>query len=323
MQFNDNDDVYLDVAKSHHGKCFICGRMRRFNNKLKIINTASLGYAYSHHNRLILKSHARACSMHLDANGNIKQDQYLLRGFKTKSRPFYRETVLMFDSIKYHNENNGIFDHFKDMAFLDDQHCIDITGWSKPIFTDFVSYLTDLKTTDRRTKEELVAIYRYWLRNGLTQTCICLYRKNTSQQSIAVYLDITRVSINKYFVPFFLGSHKGRDFFNKHLTGSSKILYSMEKDDDLCFIADGTYLRCKKSRNHKFQYDSFSTHKGAHLLKPMIVCCPDGYIVDIYGAFKARDNDATALKYILDKDVHIRNYVSEGKTRWVLDRGNN
>ena len=87
--------VHLDVAKSHHGKCFICGRKHTNGNRLKVINQESLGYAYSVH-KLILKSHGRACSSHLDANRNIKKKVYLNKDFKTSQKHVLRETQLMY-----------------------------------------------------------------------------------------------------------------------------------------------------------------------------------------------------------------------------------
>ena len=312
--------VHLDVAKSHHGRCFVCGKKHTYGNRLKVINKESLGYAYSEH-KLILKSHGRACSSHLDANRNIKKKEYLDNDFETEKKPVLRETQLMYESIKVYNENNGIFDKFKDMAFLDEEHCIKITGWDKQVFADFVSYLTDINSTDTRTKEEIIAIYRYWLRNGMSQTCISLYKKETGQQTISSYLELARLSIYKYFVPFFLGCNRDRSFYLNHRTETSKILYDLT-ENDLCFIADGSYLNCQKSRNHVFQYDSYSKHKGTNLIKPMIVCCPDGYIVDCYGPFPARDNDASIMRDIIDGDEKFRALVTEHEgTSFVLDRG--
>jgi hypothetical protein len=311
------------IAHSFHGKCFVCGRRKTKNdkNKLQEINVASLGYAYSEHNRLILKSHARSCTWHLDANRNVKQEAYLNFDFETTLKKVQRETILMHDSIKSYNEKNVIFDKFKDMAFLEEDHCYKITGWSKQVFTNFVSYLTDLKSTNNRTKEEIVAIYIYWLRNGMSQTCLSLYKKKTGQQTISAYLELVRLSIYKYFVPFFLGCNRDRSFFLNHRTETSKILYDLE-ENDLCFIADGSYLNCKKSRNHVFQYDSYSKHKGTNLIKPMIVCCPDGYIVDCYGPFPARNNDASIMKDIIDGDEQFKALITNHEgTSFVLDRG--
>jgi hypothetical protein len=83
------------IAHSFHGKCFVCGRRKTKNdkNKLQEINVASLGYAYSEHNRLILKSHARSCTWHLDANRNVKQEAYLNFDFETTLKKGFKPII--------------------------------------------------------------------------------------------------------------------------------------------------------------------------------------------------------------------------------------
>jgi hypothetical protein len=54
----------------------------------------------------------------------------------------------------------------------------------------------------------------------------------------------------------------------------------------------------------------------------MIVCCPDGYIVDCYGPFPARNNDASIMKDIIDGDEQFKALITNHEgTSFVLDRG--
>ena len=323
--------VRLWVAQSHSAKCFLCGKKRTqySTNRLKRINIETLGYCYIELDKLIVKSDARVCVSHTYPNsGKIKEDHYSIhkdhldRSTRLMSVP--KESQLMFESILVYQETKyrDIFEKFKDMDSLKDEHCIKITGWKKNVFSDFIEYLTDIKSTETRTKEEIVAIYRYWLRKGMTQSCNALYKNDsTSQQMISYYLDMVRVSVHKNFVPIFLGCKEDRSFFLKHRTETSKICYDL-KENDLCFIADGTYIKFNKSRNHQFQYNSWSSHKKKNLMKPMIVCCPDGYIVDAYGPFFATLNDANIMDIVLNGDELFNQMVSEYEgTCFVLDRG--
>ena len=83
-----------------------------------------------------------------------------------------------------------------------------------------------------------------------------------------------------------------------------KTLHNL-KQDELAVICDGTYTRLEKSSNNDFQYRSWSVQKSDSLIKPFIICCADGYIIDCYGPFQASDNDAVILKYILENDTDL------------------
>ena len=58
------------------------------------------------------------------------------------------------------------------------------------------------------------------------------------------------------------------------------------------------------------------------LIKPFIICCADGYIIDVYGPFKANQNDSKILDYILNTDKDLMKILQPNKTIIFLDRGN-
>jgi hypothetical protein len=120
---------------------------------------------------------------------------------------------------------------------------------------------------------------------------LALLKFNSTQQQISSYLAQIREALNKHVVPKFLGAKMGKVFFLKHNTESVKILHDFKKDT-LAIIADGTYTRLEKSSNNDFQYLSYSVQKLDNLIKPFIICCADGYIIDCYGPFQANSNDA-------------------------------
>ena len=94
------------------------------------------------------------------------------------------------------------------------------------------------------------------------------------------------------------------------------------KQDELAIIADATYTRIEKSTNNDFQYRTWSSQKNHSLIKPFLLTCADGYIIDIYGPFSASLNDATIFDYILSTDIDLKPILLAGKTVVVLDRGN-
>lgn len=127
-----------------------------------------------------------------------------------------------------------------------------------------------------------------------------MFKNKTSQQQISNYLKQIRIAMNESFVPQFLGIKQPREFFLKHNTPASIILYEL-KSDDLVVVVDATYTRIEKSANIKFQYKSYSQQKMDNLIKPFIICCADGYIIDCHGPFSANENDASIFEQILQK----------------------
>ncbi|CAF0991642.1 unnamed protein product [Brachionus calyciflorus] len=218
--------------------------------------------------------------------------------------------------------NDTMFSYFKDVDLLTEEHCKKITGWSKSEFLRFSGYVKQIKETKNRSKYQLVALYRYWLRKGVDQfTLANLFSKDSTQRKISHYLEQIRIAINKEFVPFFLGtSNKNRDFFLKHNTSTAIELFDL-KNDELVIVADGTYCRLEKSANNQFQYDTYSEQKKDSLFKPFVICCADGFIIDCYGAFAAYQNDSNIFKRILESDKNLIQILKPNKTFVLVDRG--
>jgi hypothetical protein len=60
-------------------------------------------------------------------------------------------------------------------------------------------------------------------------------------------------------------------------------------------------------------------HKYRHLIKPFVVCTTDGLIVDVFGPYSAKGNDANILMSIL-KDSDLQNLL-QPNDNIILDRG--
>ena len=275
-------------------------------------------YAYEN-NRILIKKQSRVCSRHLDKNGKIKLDHFSI----IPSRPEIHDSTLvtLLDSFASFTNNCNIFDQFRNCDFLEEQIFIQITGWTKQQFIIFSRYVTSIRDTNGRTKEQLLAIYFYWMRKGIDQCSLAMFKNNTSQREISRYLEQIRKAINTDFVPLFLGAKsRDRNFFLSHNNIGVKTLYNMSHDD-LAVIADATYTRIEKSTNNDFQYKTWSSQKNDSLMKPFLITCADGYIIDIYGPFSANLNDAAIFDYILSTDDHLLKILKPGKTVVVLDRG--
>jgi hypothetical protein len=88
----------------------------------------------------------------------------------------------------------------------------------------------------------------------------------------------------------------------------------------LCLIADGSYTHCEKSTYNQFQYNSYSVQKSDNLIKPFVITCSDDYIIDVYGPFKANQNDANIFEYLLNNDIDLNRLIRKIDII-VIDRG--
>lgn len=312
--------AYL-TAKSGHSSCFICNRKGRRLVSIEA-NNISIGYAFRRFN-IIIKAGSRCCPNHIDTRGHIKYEAFLqIKSLQSKELKT-NDRIHLDTLVRLQSHATPPFDRFRNMDLIDDSFCQDITGWKKNKFLQFSNYITSLYDTKGRRKEELIAIYMYWLRKGLCQSSLSYLKSGSCQPAMSRYLTCIRKAIYKDFVPFFLGANsRSRESFISHNNNTSKVLGKLPPDH-LAIVVDGTYTRIEKSSNNQVQYDSWSSQKSDLLVKPFTVCCTDGYFIDCYGPFKANLNDAKIFQYILQKDKDLLSILQPNKTTVYLDRGKN
>ncbi|CAF0949606.1 unnamed protein product [Brachionus calyciflorus] len=308
----------IKTACSSHHICFVCLKKSSKNNRLSRINFKTVLHGYYRH-QLLIKRNSRCCRIHLDESRELKKHFYSLIPTSIKEHDSH-----IFEILDFHrNLEPTIFEKFKDVSLLDEKHCLKVTGWEKEKFLKFSNFITCINDNSNRTKYQLIALYRYWLATGSSQKVLAsLFSKETTQVQISNYLSEIRTAIYKDFVPFYLGSKKERGFYLKHSNKMVKKLLNL-KEDEIAVICDGTYTRLEKSSNNEFQYRCWSVQKTDSLIKPFIICCPDGWIIDCYGPFQASENDASILKYVLKLDKDLENILIPKKTAIFLDRGSN
>jgi hypothetical protein len=74
-----------------------------------------------------------------------------------------------------------------------------------------------LNHTQNRTKEQLIALYRYWLRKRFDQSTLAsMFDPSLNQIKISQFLTQIRNAIYKDFVPLFLGANKKLKFYLAH-----------------------------------------------------------------------------------------------------------
>jgi hypothetical protein len=131
----------------------------------------------------------------------IKDEEYE----KIPTRLLYHnnQTKYFLKNLKIVSEDEDIFSKFRNITIMTDEECFRITRWNRLEFMNFRRYITSIYDTAGRTCEELIAIYRFWLRKGGDQTTLSMLKKSTNQQKISHFLAQIRTAIYKDFVPFF------------------------------------------------------------------------------------------------------------------------
>lgn len=131
-------------------------------------------------------------------------------------------------------------------------------------------------------------------------------------------------SLMQRFVPTNIGYNAitRENYIERHVAEFANTLYNPKPQNSrvITFI-DGTYTYIPKSSNFRVLRQSYCVHKGRHLLKPVLIVAPDGYILDIQGPYfsDSRNNDAAILQNEFDRDT-VRRWFQENDIA-LVDRG--
>ncbi|RVE39951.1 hypothetical protein evm_015399 [Chilo suppressalis] len=144
------------------------------------------------------------------------------------------------------------------------------------------------------------------------------------RRTIETLMDIAREYLMLHFVPRHLGlQHMSRDevvsknsIIANGIFGNSE---SLLEERQAIVICDGTYIYTQKSTNYFFQKSTYSTHKYRNLVKPFMIVCCDGHILDVLGPFPATTNDATIMSSWIEQP-DVLNFFKEDDI-FILDRG--
>jgi hypothetical protein len=112
-----------------------------------------------------MKDDTRYCSRHLEKNGCIKESEFFK--IPKKLEYFHQSLVKVLDdsitnAVKIQNQ-------IKDLGALEES--LYKNNWMDKIeFRNFSKLVKSVKDTAGRTKEQFIAIYRYWLSKSHQET---------------------------------------------------------------------------------------------------------------------------------------------------------
>ena len=215
-----------------------------------------------------------------------------------------------FECVREREQSNAtLFNKFYNYVSICERLCFEHTGFTKDEFCFILNELKSLKHSFRRSREQALAIYLFWLKSGMPQNTINAIFGIKLRQNVSEYCSQTRDALIKDFVPQFLGAnHRTREQFLDKNTILARTLFDMN-ENQLCLIADGTYIYCQKSSNNQLLRKLWSGHKKRPLIKPFVVCLSNGYILDVFGPFAATENDASILLHLLESVEELRNVI--------------
>ncbi|CAG4942126.1 unnamed protein product [Colias eurytheme] len=251
---------------------------------------------------------ARICSHHLrnttweDIPGNITRREDDFRGehlsdiVELYTQALEKKKMLDFEKI--------------DEISPDELH-----NWIGMSHQQFYSILEETPSLrERSNKNTILGVYLTKLRTGAPyrrlQTVLGLPKATIHQK-----MKQARECLKNDYV----SRHLGFDHITRNeVIARNKIIpnhiFGTEDQSKAIIILDGTYLHIQKSSNFLFQRESYSLHKYSNLVKPFMLVCGDGYIIEVTGPYNARTSDATILKQILDNHSEP---MEQAPIRWM------
>ena len=182
------------------------------------------------------------------------------------------------------------------------------------------NYLKSMNDTKRRSKTTALAVYLTKLKTGMTCCQISRLMKMSVRQVEVAIMRVRDELYNNLVIPEFGINNITRDVSKEHM---SKLVMSLhcESDDQIATIWDGTYSYIQKSYDNSLQRSTYSVQKSRSLVKPFVAIAADGYIIDIFGLFSAKDNDATIMKSVIEKNRRKFKDIFKDGDVFIVDRG--
>ena len=164
------------------------------------------------------------------------------------------------------------------------------------------------------------------MRQNLSNDFLKVLFRFSSRQAVSLSITTIQRSLMLPFVPhnIELNAITREQYIERHVTNFANRLYNPNPNDPVAIAyINGTYVYMHKSSNFRALRQSYSMHKGRHVIKPALVVAPDGYIPDIHGPYfsDSRNNNASMLENEFQMDAaDLRKWFQNGDI-FIVDRG--
>lgn len=309
------------VTQTRNNSCLFCN---------SVVNVRRLSLE-SRVNVFVLKNiyipeDVRCCDRHLDNRGFILP--LLLSDLLFINRPFVikgQQLQVFLQALRnvannknhYEDENSFTEDEFKSIAPITKQQFQELYTYCDPVPQEHGI---------RNVSKKDLLTFLCKLRQGLSDEFLRVLFQYPSRQTVSLAISKVRQSLLKRFVPDNIGFQAitREEYIMRHITPFANELYNPQPDiPKVIAYIDGTYSYIHKSSNFRVLRQTYSMHKGRHLVKPALIVAPDGYILTIQGPYfsDSRNNDAQMLNNEFQRDAEsMREWFHDGDI-FILDRG--
>lgn len=275
---------------------------------------------------IYIPEYVRSCRHHLDNNNFIPQP--FLLGLSFINRPYVikgQQLQAFLQGLRSVAKNQA---RFVDENSFTDVEFESFSPMTKQQFLELFTYCdrVPVQGGHRYISKKDLLMFLCKMRQGLSDDFLKILFEYSSRQAVSMTIATVRQSLMQRFVPDNIGLNAitREQYIQRHVTPFSNELYNPEPQEPrvIAYI-DGTYVYIPKSSNFRSLRQSYSIHKGRHLLKPVLIVAPDGYILDIQGPYfsDSKNNDAAILENEFEKDAErMREWFREGDII-IVDRG--
>ncbi|XP_067205331.1 uncharacterized protein [Linepithema humile] len=237
---------------------------------------------------IFIPEDVRSCQHHLDDKGFFLQA--LLPGLRSINRPY------VIKGLQLQMFLQGLRNVARDQRrFVDENSFTDAEFESffpvtKQQFLELFDYCDRVSCPGgyRYVSKKDLLMFLCKMRQGLSDDFLKVIFEYPSRQATSLAIYTVRQFLMQRFVPTNIGLNaitRG-DYIQRHVTDFANELYNPEPHiRRVIAYIDGTYSYIPKSSNFRILRQSFCLHKGRHLLKPVLIVAPDGYILDIQGPY--------------------------------------
>lgn len=259
--------------------------------------------------KFLAKRDARMCSKHVGIT-----NYWLL--VKQVSQEVSAEEQKMVSDLMYEyyqqlmKNNDKLVFNIDTIDSIDDETFKTWFSYDKEEFHQICSFT---KTCEPKH----VAVFLCKLRTALSNIQLA-FLFGVCERTIANHMNLARKDLHNNLVPKFI-NYNDRSVLIAHNTPMAKTLFDIP-DDKACSIFDATYRLAQKSKNYAGQKQLWSEQNIMPLVKPMVGCSPDGWVLFVLGPFDATHNDATILKDCFSRYSDEMSIIHENDIV-LLDRG--
>ncbi|XP_041981920.1 uncharacterized protein LOC121735234 isoform X1 [Aricia agestis] len=290
-------------------RCFIEGCQRTERYRVPLTTRKMLFNEYKYY----IPENNRLCDQHL-----VIEAWDFLDSLRSNYVQTFTERHI-YDMMSLKEVESTSLLQFENIGEMED-HVVHIwTGLNKEQFNQMFAEVPELSEISKAAVA--LAAYLMKLRTGDSNERLASLLK-VSRTTLEKWIYQVRELLTEHFVPRNLGlNHQNRQqLVQKNLAIPKALFGSFEGVDTPIAIFDGTYCYVEKSSNYLYQKKTYSLHKYRNLMKPFLIVCTDGYIIDVLGPYPATTSDADIMKKEFQHGRPLREYFQEGDA-FILDRG--